>query len=141
MGAARSTRRPRQPLLGWSLLVEATVWTGLCVWVPLGLWSVGGPNVYGLGSLMWILAAIPVLISGARAFRRYRPLGLPVVVLMCLALTLALNTALSLFVFFLGLGVEPSLGASTRALFFTVSGACALMGTGGVERSSLSSEC
>jgi hypothetical protein len=33
-----------------------------------------------------------------------------------LALTLALNIALSLFVFFLGLGVEPSLGASTRAL-------------------------
>ena len=111
--------------------MEATVWTGLCVWVPLGLWSVGGPNVYGLGSLMWILAAIPVLISGAALIRRYRPLGLPVVVvLMCLALTLALNIALSLFVFFLGLGVEPSLGASTRALFFTVSGACALMGTG-----------
>ena len=111
--------------------MEATVWTGLCVWVAVGLWSVGGPNAYVLGSLMWILAALPVLISSAALVRRYRPMGLPVVVVLtCLALTLALNIALSLFVLFLGLGVEPSLGASTRALFFAVSGACALMGAG-----------
>jgi hypothetical protein len=131
MGAEAYMARPRQALLGWSLLVEAMAWTGLCVRTAVGLWSVGGPNDYVLGSLMWILAAFPVLVSGVALVRRTSPSRLPIaVVLTCLALTLVLNIVLSSSVFFIGLGIEPSLGATARALSLAISGACALLGTG-----------
>jgi len=111
--------------------VEATIWTGYCVWVAVRLRSVGGPSAYIRGSLMWILAAVPVLIGGAALVRRSRPTGLPLaVVLTCLALTLVLNVALTLSALFLGLGVEPSLETSTRVLFFGVSGASVFLGAG-----------
>jgi hypothetical protein len=47
-----------------------------------------------------------------------------------LGLSLVLNVVLSSSAFFLGLGVEPSLDASTRALFFGVSGVCVFLGAG-----------
>jgi hypothetical protein len=131
MGATRSNRRPRRVLLGWCLLTEATIWTGYCVWVAVRLWSVGGPSAYILGSLTVILAALPVLIGGAALVRGSRPMGLSLAVLLtCLALSLVLNVVLSSSAFFLGLGVEPSLDASTRALFFGVSGVCVFLGAG-----------
>lgn len=124
--AGRPTSRGlSQSLVGWGLLLEAALWVAYDIWAAV-LWSMGR-ILYVLGPVMWLAAAIPVVIAALGILGRLRRGPL---ITVCLVLTLMLNLALSLSSFLYGIGMDPSMAASSRVLFLLTFAASAVLAAG-----------